>query len=390
VIDGLRVLDLADASGAHCGRILADLGADVVKVEPPGGDETRRRPPFLGDRESADTSVWWQTLNANKRGIVLDLARDREAFLELVRAADIVIETFAPGTRPFSRADLGPTTILVSITPYGQDGPLAATPASDLEVTAMSGALWLAGEPGRAPVRTTLPQSPFWTGMYAAAGALSAVLARDATGAGQDVDVSAQHSMVTVLPPANIFADVLGEEHGRSGPYLMGRSLVGTRFRNLWPCRDGHVAFALQGGPVGRRTGRGLVGWMAERGHAAALLSAIDWDAFDNRTLTQAGVEALEAEIGPFLQTLTKREFYDGVFARDMLGYPVSTAADLLQEDQLRAREFWQPLELAGAGTFQLPGGFALFDGERPAIRADAPRLGEHQDEVVREWRAAR
>ena len=386
MLEGVRVLDLADSSGAHCGRILADLGADVVKVEPPAGDDGRRQPPFLADRVTDDTSVWWQTLNANKRGIVVDLDRERELFLRLAAAADIVIETYAPGRRPFAPGDLGERTILVSITPYGQDGPLAGAPASDLEVTAASGCLWLAGEPGRPPVRTSLPQSGFWTGMYAAAGALTAVLARDVTGRGQHVDVSAQHSMLTVHPPAPLFWDILREDHARPGPYLQGRSLVGSRFRNVWPCRDGYVAFAIQGGPVGRQTGRALVGWIAERSLDAPRLRAIDWERFDNRTLTQAEVEALEAEIGGFLAALTKREFYDGVFARNMLGYPLSTAPDLLEEDQLAAREFWQDVELDDAGTYRMPGGFALFDGERPRIARDAPRIGEHQREVLAEW----
>ncbi|MBI3522491.1 MAG: CoA transferase, partial [Chloroflexi bacterium] len=384
--DGTRVLDLADATGALCGRILADLGADVVKVEPPAGDPTRRLPPFLGDRETAETSVWWQSLNANKRGIALDVVADRDAFLRLARVADVIVETFAPRARPFTRADIGPHPVLVSITPYGQDGPSSGAPASDLELTAASGCLWLAGELGRPPVRTSLPQSGSWTGMYAAAGALTALLAREPGGAGQDVDVSAQHSLVGVHEPAAIFSDVLGEEHGRPGPFLQGRSLVGSRFRNVWPCRDGYLAYAIQGGTVGRHTGRELTEWMRSSGHEAPRLAAIDWDRFDNRTLPQSEVDALEMEIGGFLATLTKREFYDGVFARDMLGYPVSTAADLLTEDQLRARDFWQRVELADAGSFEMPGGFALFDGVRPRIERDAPRIAEHQDEVLAEW----
>src|SRR5437773_1203164 len=169
MLDGLRVVELAgsDVWGAaavgHCGRILADLGADVVKVEPPSGD----------------------------------------------------------------------------------------------------------------PVRTTLPQSPFWTGMYGAMGALLAVVGRRRHGdipedrVFQHVDVSGQQSMVTVHPPAPVFADVAHEEHMRLGPNLLGRSIVGARFRNVWPCADGHVAFAIQGGPIGRHTGRQMTAWMAGRAFAA-------------------------------------------------------------------------------------------------------------------------
>src|SRR5438067_983721 len=259
MLGGLRVLELVGrdiwgaSAAAHCGRILADLGADVVKAEPPDGDPVRRVPPYLGERADDDRGLLWIALNANKRGVVLDHAdvRRRDA---LVRDADVVVQ--ASVVIDPARAD--PRLVLVTVTPYGATGPLAETPASDLEVTAASGSLWLAGEPGGPPVRTSLPQSPFWTGMYAATGALLAVIARRRTGRGQHVDVSGQQSMVTVHPPASVFADIAHEEHMRLGPNLLGRSIVGARFRNIWPCADGHVSFAIQGGPIGRHTGRML------------------------------------------------------------------------------------------------------------------------------------
>ncbi len=383
ILEGLRVVELigADIWGAaavgHCGRILADLGADVVKAEPPEGDPVRRVPPFVGARDAADRGLLWISLNANKRSVVL-AAGDSATRDALVRAADVVVQP-ALVVDP-ARADA--RLVVVTLTPYGSSGPLADVPASDLEVTAASGSLWLAGEPGGAPVRTTLPQSPFWTGMYAAAGALVAILARRRTGRGQHVDCSGQQSMVTVHPPAAVFADVAHEEHMRLGPNLLGRSIVGARFRNIWPCADGHVSFAIQGGPIGRHTGRMLAAWMAERDMDAPRFRAIDWDAFDNRTLSQADVDALEAEVGRFLATLTKRDFFAGVIARNMLGYPVADAADIYADEQLVARAFWQDVSIDGT-TLAFPGGFALFDGERPAIRRPPPSLGEHTSEVL-------
>ncbi len=384
----LRVLDVADGWGAHCGRILADLGADVVKVEPPSGDPARRSPPFLEDRPGADRSLWWIALNANKRGITLDVDAPRglELLRKLVARADVLIESFAPGRLDVAalRAE-HPHLIVTSVAPFGQDGPLATAPASDLEVTAASGALWLAGEPGKPPVRTTVPQSPFWAGMYAAMGTLLAYLARDAVG-GQHVDVSAQAAMVTVHPPAPLFWDLLREEHRRLGPFLLGRSIVGAKFRDIWPCQDGHVSFAIQGGAVGRHTGKMLVAWMRERGADAPLLYAIDWETFDNARLTQEEVDRLEAEVGAFLRTLTKREFFAGVIERNMLGYPVSTAPEVYADAQLASRGFWQQVAVPEAAKpLRFPGGFALFDGARPAIRRPPPRLGEHNDEVFAE-----
>src|SRR4029077_7080729 len=155
----LRVLDLADASGDLCGRILADLGADVIKVEPPGGDPARRQPPFAADIPDADRSLTWFTANINKRSVTLDLDTDtgRDLFRRLAETADVIVET-PVGGRGLDYASLSatnPRLILATLTPYGLDSPLADCRASDLEITASSGSLWLAGEPGRPPVRTS-------------------------------------------------------------------------------------------------------------------------------------------------------------------------------------------------------------------------------------------
>jgi crotonobetainyl-CoA:carnitine CoA-transferase CaiB-like acyl-CoA transferase len=371
-----------------CGRILADLGADVVKVEPPGGEPDRLQPPFIGDIEDGERSIPWIAANVNKRGVTCDLtsAEGRRLFGRLASSARIVVESFAPGRlRELGLEAAIGDAIVVSITPYGQDGPLAGVPGSDLEVTAASGSLWLAGEEGRPPVRTAQPQSPYWSGMYGAMGALVALRAP----VPQRVDVSAQAAMTTVHPPAPVWWDIAGEEHGRTGPFLLGRSIVGSRFRNLWACADGFVSFAIQGGPIGRHTGRMLARWMAERGAVPPAIAAIDWDRFDNTTLTQAQVDELEAAIAPFLRALTKTEFFNGVVERKMLGYPVGDASDSLADPQLRARDFWRTLPPAPGLPFPpslpFPGGFALFDGERPAVRRPAPRAGEHNVEIYAE-----
>ena len=365
MLEGLRVLDYAassrstpDALGAFCGRILADLGADVV-LSKWVKDPERRRPPLIGDE-----SALFLALNANKREATIEI----DQIPRLAARADVIIQ----GQPLFDYAELAPENqrlILVTITPYGYGGPLTAVPASDLEITASSGSLWLAGEPGRAPVRTTSPQSPWWTGMYAAMGVLVALAARARTGRGQHVDVSAQACMATIHPPAIVFWETLREEHRRLGPYLIGRSIVGAKFRNIWPCRDGYVSFAIQGGPIGRHTGRMLAEWMREKGALDEVFSAIDWETFDNRLLSQAEVDRVEMSVGRFLETLTKGEFFAGVIARDMLGYPVSDVRDILADEQLRARDFWQEIEV-GNRRLKFPGGFALFDGERPRIGA--------------------
>ncbi|MDE3076315.1 MAG: CoA transferase [Chloroflexota bacterium] len=387
----LRVLDLADDSGALCGRVLADLGADVVKVEPPEGDPGRRVPPFAGDSPEPERSLSWLAANVNKRGITCNLRTEtgRVLFRKLASTADVVVETFPPGHLATlglayeALASLNSRLILTSIMPFGGSGPLSAYAASDLEITAASGSLWLAGDGAHPPVRTTLPQTPAWSGMHAAAGTLMALLAREATGVGQQVDVSGQASMIAAISHAPVFWDLLGEEQLRSGPYLTGRSVTGAHFRTIWPCRDGHVAFALYGGPAGRQTSQALVSWMEERGGAAPdVLKRVDWDSFDIATVTPAQAQAIEAEIGPFLLGLSREEFFKGVVARNMLGYPVATVEDIRKDEQLAARDFWQQVDLPWGGGADFPGSFGLFAGRRPPIRRTAPRLGEHNLEV--------
>jgi crotonobetainyl-CoA:carnitine CoA-transferase CaiB-like acyl-CoA transferase len=393
LLEGLRVLDLADESGFLCGRILADLGADVVKVEPPGGDRGRRVPPFADDRPELERSLSWLAGNVNKRGITCDLGCEsgRALFRCLAERADVVVETFPVGYLDglglgyAALAEANRGLILTSITPYGGIGPRADWPGSDLEINAASGTLWLAGDPDKPPVRTSLPTSPGWSGLGAAMGTLTALLARDATGLGQHVDVSAQASLLAAIAHAPIFWDIARENPGRSGPYISGRSVSGAAFRNIWPCRDGYVAFALYGGPVGRQTGKTLVAWMEERGGAPESIRKFDWDSFDVATASRETVAELEAAIGPFLLGLTRREFFKGVVERNMLGYPAATVEDIWRDEQLAARGFWQQVEVpwGRAGeTLPFPGSFALFDGERPAIRRPAPRLGEHNAEI--------
>src|SRR5437773_8842177 len=166
-----HVLDLTTPLGFLAGRILADLGADVIKVEPPGGDPSRGWPP-VHEHGGVGQSLYWLAFNANKRGITLDLETDHGQFVirELARSADVVIESFSPGH--LARHHLGyeelhrenPRLVFVSISPYGQSGPHSGHPASDIEIMAASGAMSLAGEADGEPMRVTVPQAAQWAG----------------------------------------------------------------------------------------------------------------------------------------------------------------------------------------------------------------------------------
>lgn len=394
VLAPYRVLDLSDERGFLCGRILGDLGADVVKVEPPGGDPGRRVGPFAGAVPHPERSLYWWAYNCNKRGITLalDTPTGRALFARLVRGADIVVESFDPGTMdrwqfgPDQMRAANPRLIVVSITPYGQSGPRAAELASDLEIMASSGFLALTGEPAREPVRITLAQSPMWSGLHAAMGALMALHARALSGTGQHVDVSAQASMIAGLGHAPPFWELQGEIPRRSAGYVSGRSVTGAKMRAIWPCRDGYVTFALYGGPAGRRTMAALTAWMAERGYDGGVLATRDWATFDVATLTQEEVDALEEPISGFFQQLTKQEYYSGVLQRAMLGYPVTTAADIVADPQLTQRDGWTAIEADGdvlAQAILVPARFARFSHGEAGIYRRAPRIGEHNPEIL-------
>ena len=155
--------------------------------------------------------------------------------------------------------------------------------------------------------------------------------------------------------------------------------------RALWPCRDGWVNFILYGGTAGRETNRQLVNWMHDAGMAPESLLRMDWENFRVPQLAQDDVDRLELPIGKFFATLTKREFYDGVTSRGMLGYPVSTVADMLTDPQLQARDFWRTIPVDAEREATIPGGFAIVDGERLAV-SRAPRVGEHTEMTVEEY----
>ncbi len=377
MLGGCRVIDCSDRLGWLAGRILADLGADVVKIEPPG------RP--LDDPD-------WQAFNVNKRLLSLNLEEEAgwDTLRRLAAGADFLIETAAPAAAglfdPDTLRAANPGLIHVSITPFGRTGPRARWRASDIELMAAGGAMSLAGEPAGMPVRVSVTQSHAWSGAQAAVGALVALIDRGTTGRGQHVDVSAQASVVAALANAPAFWDMRGTVPTRAGGFMTGRSVHGADYRVFWPCKDGYFNFILYGGVAGRRTNEGLVAWMREAGAELGVLADIDWSAFDPTQATQAEVDAIEEPIGRFFRTLSKRQFLEGACEREMLGYPVSTVADIASDPQLEARDFWRDLPGPDGDSQRHCGGFAIVDGERLPLRRAVPRSGEHSREVLREF----
>jgi crotonobetainyl-CoA:carnitine CoA-transferase CaiB-like acyl-CoA transferase len=391
VLAPYRVLDLTDSWGFLCGKILGDLGADVVKVEPPGGDPDRGLGPFYGEVPHRERSLYWFAYNTSKRGITLDIsvATGRDLFLRLVRTADFVLDSFRPGYL----AELGldyaalretrPQLIQTSITPFGTTGPYASHRGTDLEAMALGGFLAVTGEPGRPPLRVSVPQAPMWASMHAAMGTLIAHWARERSGVAQHVDVSAQAAVIASLAHAPAWWDMHRTNPERSGATMTGRSITGAQMRAIWPCRDGYINFIIYGGPAGIRTLQALVAWLDEKGLATPRLKEWDWNRFDVATSTQEEIDAIEEHAAALFATLTKAEYYAGVIRRGMLGYPVATARDHLADPQLEAREFWRDLEHPELGaTLRYPGPFARFGLGTCELRRRAPLIGEHNVEI--------
>ncbi len=385
-----RVLDLTNELGFLCGKILGDLGADVIKVERPGGDPARRIGPFCQGGSHPERSLYWHAFNNNKRGITLNLESEkgREIFCRLATNADFVVESFMPGYLESRSLDypalhrINRRLILVSITPFGQTGPYSRFKASDIEILATSGCMSITGDPDRPPLRATFPQSYHWTGSYAAMGALVAHLDRQRSGEGQQVDVSAQACLLWALSHAHTFWDLNRHLEKRAGSFMTGRSITGAKMRVFWPCKDGYLNFIIYGGEAGRKTNQALVEWMDSKGMAPEFLKRKEWKSFNIAEVTQEEIDRMEEPIARFFETVTKREFFEAVIEREMLGYPVATVKEIFEDPQLQARGFWQNIEHPESGTLNYPGGFAKFSAAPCKIRRRAPLVGEHNKEI--------
>ncbi len=370
MLNGCRVLDCTGSLGWLAGRMLADLGAEVLKIEAPN---------------SSHEGAAWRAFNIAKRVLVVDIGQDDGRLLldRLIAGADILLETFEPGSAESAafQSDrlraMNPHLIHVSMTPFGRTGPRAEWRASDIELMAAGGAMSLAGEPEGAPMRVSEPQAHAWAGAHGAVGALVALVQRQSTGRGDHVDVSAQAAILPALAHAPTFVDMLGTVPTRSGAYITGRSNSGGRYRVFWPCVDGYVNFILYGGHAGRRTNERLVDWMREIGVDPGPMGEVDWTSFDPTQLNQEKIDLLEGPIGDFFSRLRKREFLEGANAREMLGYPVSSVADIADDPQLAARDFWHDVEDPDGIARRHCGSFAIIDGQRPSIGAAEKELPE-------------
>ncbi len=388
-----RVLDLTNERGLLCGQMLADLGADVIQVEPPGGSRARRIGPFVDDAPHPDRSLHWWAHCRNKRSVTLDLDRDagRELLHRLILGADFLIESETPGVqekRGLGYADvaaLNPRIVYVSITPFGQTGPKARWADSDLVLMAASGPLLLTGDEDRPPVRVGVPQAYAHASAEAAGAALIAHHERVRSGHGQHVDVSAQQA-VALATQSYILASAVGFPDARraSGGVRLGPLSV----RFVYPASDGHVSITFLFGPsVGPFTGR-LMRWIHEEGGCDEATRDKDYVRLFEQMLSGeesfGETDRLKDVIAAFTRTKSKAELLAAALARDLLIAPVATTREVVESTQLAARGYWQDLAHPELGrSVRYPGPFARLGATPIGYRRRPPTVGEHNGAIL-------
>ena len=387
-----RVLDLTNHRGLLCGQLLADLGADVIQVEPPGGSAARRIGPFLDDIPHPDRSLTWWAQTRNKRSVTLALETGdgRDLFRHLVASAHFLIESDDPGM--MAARGLGPERLLaehpalvyVSITPFGQDGPKAGFADSDLVLLAAGGPLLLLGDDDRPPVRLPVPQAYLHAAAEAAVGAMIAHHERQRSGRGQHVDVSAQQA-VALATQSYILCAAVGAPEVRRVAGGIKHGAFTLRF--VFPARDGHVAVAFLFGSAIGPFARRIMEWVYDEGFCDAATRDKDWIRYGDLLLSGAEpvaeFERVKACIEACTRTRTKAELLALALARGLLIAPVSTLDEVLSSPQLAARGYWQWLEHPELGrAFPHPGPFARFAASPIRYRRRPPTVGEHNAEI--------
>jgi benzylsuccinate CoA-transferase BbsE subunit len=391
LLEPYRVLDLTDAKGLLCGKILADLGADVIKIERPGGDPARNIGPFYHGIPHPEKSLFWFAYNANKKSITLNIESTdgQELLKKLVAKTNIVLESFTPGYMESLGLSYEKLTsvnrqlIMVSISAFGQTGPYKDYKASDIVLVAMGGSMYLYGDSDRPPVRISFPQAYLHASADAAVASVIALYYQQVIGEGQHVDVSAQESGLALMFNALPFWDMNKIIQKRVGGLRAGLTLSDVKLSQTWPCKDGSVTFLIMGGRAGQKTNKALVEWMESEGMANDFLRNIDWNTYDFATATQEFHDRIHKPIAQFFTSHTKQELFEEAVKRGVMLYPVNTAKEILENPQLKERGFWQDVyhpELDDTITYV--GTLMEASEVSMRIRRRAPLIGEHNTEI--------
>ncbi len=353
LLAGVRVVDIAGEPAAMTGRILADLGAEVMKVEPPGGDPLRTVPPLGSDGTSLRHTVW----NAGKSLVTLESAEDRR-LSGLLAGADVVIATPQwPGALVVDPS-VAPGAVWVNVTSFGGDGPRSGWKAGDLGVMASTGNMYCTGDPDRAPVRCTEPTAWAHVGPEAAMAALTGL----ASGRPQVVDVSAQEAvMIASMGHPGRFAKTAnrGKRSGAS---------IGVT-REIWPCADGFVSFGLRGGKARVKNMQTITRLVESDGLATPALTDRDWTTYDHNKVGAEELDSIAAPIAEYFRRHTMTELYETAVETNLMLAPANSPPQLIESRQLASRQYF----VAFDGIAHLPRSFVLVTSPGDEVQRPGP-----------------
>lgn len=359
LLEGYRALDLTDRKGQMCGRFLADLGVEVLKIEPPGGDPVRRQPPFAGD-----TSLVFAHLNANKRTLELDLrtAAGRERLRGLAAETDILIESGAPGWMAGLELDydrlseINPGLIMASITGFGQWGPHSGFACNDLVAFAMCGLMSISGDPDGPPCAPPETQAYYFGSLVAALGIVAALHRRERTGAGDWIDVSMQEALATQEHMIRLYANE-GEVHHRAGS--QHQHVAPAR---IFPCRDGYVYIYVSR----QHWQRFLDIWPGHPG---------DFDApeYLNNLYRRARADIINPAVSEYTRRHSMEELTRLLQSNRIPCLPVNRPLGFLRDPHVEGRHFVQEVAYPDGKALIQPALPCLFSGARPRVAAPGP-----------------
>ena len=398
---GLRVVELASEHAAFAGKMLGDLGADVIVIEPPGGHPSRTYGPFADDVEDPERSLWWWHYNTSKRGVVLDLASaaGAERFRGLVAAADVVLEGEAPGALAalgLDHTDLRADhdqLVWVSVTPFGRTGSRAHDPATDLTLLAGGGPAWSCGYDDHSlpPVRGGGNQAFHIASVWAVTGALTAVLARDVIGRGQHVDVS-MHAACNVTTEMGTYGWLVAEETvlRQTGRHAMTTISMPTQME----CADGrHVTTGFP--PRSQRDYEALVDWIETLGFRDAFPETMLLDLAIERggvTIAEMATDDLARDIFGagrealcfIAERIPAYDFFVGGQTRGLACGVVASPEEAFESEHFVARGFQVEVEHEDLGhAYRYPGAPFLMPASPWRISRRAPHVGEHTDQIL-------
>jgi benzylsuccinate CoA-transferase BbsE subunit len=389
-----RILDLTDEKGLLCGKMLGDLGADVIKIEKPGGDEARNIGPFYHDIVHPEKSLFWMAFNTNKRSITLaiEASEGREIFKKLLKTADVVIESFAPGYMEdigFGYPDLSkinPALVMTSISGFGQEGPYRSYKAPDIVVRALGGLVYTVGEADRPPLTTSYPHVYLIGSMYGAIGTMIALYHRSFTGLGQRVDAPTQQGLTFVGNVESqvpwMLKQIIPKRNGRKRfPVLLKDGSLYDQ-PMLWECKDGDIAFTIAAAAMAASY-EGLAECMKKDGIDTSPLDRWDWKKDNDGLWTREDIEALLDTFREFFSRHTKEELIYLSIEKNIHLAPCLTPGEALKFPQLVERDFWRRIEhpeLAASITY--PGSFVKFTEADCGVRQRAPLIGENNNDI--------